>query len=107
MLVGNGEHLKCVGQCTGVEFVVQDNTFISDFFVIDLHGADAVLGVAWQESFGELKLNFQQSYIKFNKDGKEVCLQGTQTSPYTISVNHLYQLHKKKEIAQCYLLQLI
>lgn len=109
VIVGNGENLKCVGKCKQVPFEIQGHKFVSDFYVIDLHGADVVLGVAWQESFGELRLNFQQSYIKFNHAGKEVCLQGNQnTNEVTpIPVSHLHHMIKRNEVAQCFLLQLI
>lgn len=65
VIVGNGQDLKCIGQCKQLLFEVQGQKFSADFFVIDLHGADAILGVAWQETFGELKINFKKSYIKF------------------------------------------
>ncbi|KAL8103484.1 hypothetical protein AgCh_027901 [Apium graveolens] len=58
VIVGNGQNLKCVGQCADVKFTIQGHQFKSDFYVIDLHGADLVLGVAWQESLGKLELIF-------------------------------------------------
>lgn len=109
VIVGNGENLTCVGQCQQVVFAIQGHTFAADFFVIDLHGADAVLGVAWQDTFGELKLNFKQSYIKFNHEGKEVCLQGVNanTELESISATYLHHLYARNEVAECYILQLV
>lgn len=43
--------------------------------MIDLHGTDAVLGVSWQESFGELRVNYKQANIKFSYEGKEILLK--------------------------------
>lgn len=109
VIVGNGENLTCLGQYKQVAFEIQGNCFTADFYIIDLHGADAVLGVAWQETFGELKVNFKQSYIKFLHGEKEVCLQGVQDNIEleSISATHLHQLIRKNEIAQCFMLQLI
>lgn len=88
---------------------IQGNKCTTDFYIIDLHGVDAVLGVAWQEGFGELKVNYQQSYIKFVHEGKEVTSHGKQDSTEieSISANALHQLLRKDEIAQCYIMQLV
>lgn len=74
VIVGNGQNLKCVGQCLNVSLTIQGHKFKTDFYVIDLHGADVILGVAWQETLGEIKVNFRESYLKFQLDGKEVFL---------------------------------
>lgn len=59
------------------------------FFVIDLHGADAVLGVACREQFREIKINYHEDYIKFVYEGKEGCLRGLQPGKHleTMSVS--------------------
>lgn len=53
---------------------MQGNMFTTDFYVIDLYRTDVVLGVAWQESLGDLKLNYQKSYMNFNHNSVQVCL---------------------------------
>ncbi|XP_071689199.1 uncharacterized protein [Rutidosis leptorrhynchoides] len=46
VMVGNGQSLKCLGKCVKVLINIQDYKFEADFFVIDLHGADAILSLA-------------------------------------------------------------
>lgn len=101
VIVGNGENLTCLGQCKQAPFVIQGHCFTTDFYIIDLHGVDAILGVAWQETFGELKINFKQAYIKFTHKDREVCLQGVQdnTKLESFFANYLHQLLKKYKIA--------
>ncbi|KAK1396988.1 hypothetical protein POM88_006851 [Heracleum sosnowskyi] len=109
IIVGNGQNLKCIGQCLQVPFFIQGHWFEADFYVIDLHGADVVLGVAWQETLGEIKMNFQESYLKFQHKGEEVCLQGNQgtTSIEPINASNLAKLLHKNEISNFFLLQLV
>lgn len=46
VIVGDGEN-TCLGQFKQVKFEIQGYKFATDFYVIDLHGTDAVLRVAW------------------------------------------------------------
>lgn len=68
-----------------------------------------MLGVAWQEGLGELKVNYKQSYIKFSYQGSEVCLQGNQPNVEieSIPASNLHQLIRKNEVSQCFMLQLV
>ncbi|KAL8115234.1 hypothetical protein AgCh_021897 [Apium graveolens] len=99
VIVGNGQNLKCVGQCADVKFTIQGHQFKSDFYVIDLHEADLVLGVEWQESLGETRINFQKSYFKFILNGNEVCLQGNHSRSLIepLSASNLAKLSQKNE----------
>lgn len=47
-----------------------------NFYPFDLRGTDAVLGVEWLESFGEVRVDWKISTLKINIDGKLVCLKG-------------------------------
>lgn len=108
VFVGNGETLSCVGKCENVSFEIQGHTFVIDFFVINLHGADTILGVSWQKGFGELKINYQQSYIKFFSQGKEICLQGSSAVvSEQISRSKMAKLFKHSSVNSCFLLKLV
>lgn len=101
--------MKCVGQCLNVSLTIQGHKFKTYFYVIDLHGVDVILGVAWQETVGEIKVNFRESYLKFQLDGKEICLQGKYQNPHSelISTFNLKKLIHKGEVSNCFIIQLL
>ena len=41
-----------------------------------LGGVDVVLGVQWLQSLGTITFNFQELFMKFSMEGKEVELRG-------------------------------
>ena len=43
---------------------------------IPMGGADVVLGVQWLQSLGTVAFNFQELFLKFLSEGKEVELRG-------------------------------
>lgn len=45
--IANGDHLECSGVARNVMFLVGNEAFFSDFFVIPLDTFDAVLGIQW------------------------------------------------------------
>lgn len=92
-----------------MKFSIQGHQFKGDFYVIDLHGADIVLGVAWQEALGEIKINYRKSYLKFQLDEKEVSPQGNHPQPPVqhVSTSNLTKLIHKGEVSQYFMVQLL
>lgn len=45
VMVGNGAYIQCSGLCPEVSLIVQQTTFKVSFYLLPIHGADAVLGV--------------------------------------------------------------
>ena len=43
---------------------------------IPMGGVDVVLGVQWLQSLGTIAFNFEELFIKFSMEGKEVELRG-------------------------------
>ena len=63
---------------------------------IPMGGVDVVLGVQWLQSLGTIAFNFQERFMKFSSEGKEVELRGiTGKSGNIISSNGLTKLLKK------------
>ena len=59
-------------------------------------GADVVLGVQWLQSLGTVAFNFQELFLKFFSEGKEVELWGTIGKlGKTISSNVMKYIMKK------------
>jgi len=60
-------------------------------------GADVVLGVQWLQSLGTIAFNFQELFMKFSVEGKEVELRGIARKPRKIiSSNSMTKLLKKE-----------
>ena len=63
---------------------------------IPMGGADVVLGVQWLQSLGTVVFNFQELFLNFFSEGKEVELRGiTGMSGKIISFNVMTKLLKK------------
>ena len=53
----------------------------SPIFSIPMGDADVVLGVQWLQSLGTIDFNFQELFMKFSFEGKEVELRGITGKP--------------------------
>ena len=61
-------------------------------------GADVVLGVQWLQSLGTIAFNFQELFMKFYAEGKEIELRGISGKPgKIISSNGMTNLLKKEQ----------
>jgi len=59
-------------------------------------GVDVVLGVQWLQSLGTIDFNFQEPFLKFFWEGKEVELRGIEGKPGNIIIsNNMKNLLKK------------
>ena len=81
----------------------------SPMLSIPMGGADVVLGVQWLQSLGTIAFNFQELFMKFSMEGKEVVLRGISGKPGNIiSSNGMTKLLKKERkgvIAQLWSLE--
>ena len=70
----------------------------SPMLSIPMGGADVVLGVQWLQSLGTIAFNFQELFIKFSTEGKEVELRGIAGKlGKIISSNGMKNLLKKEQ----------
>lgn len=76
--VANGQFLHCNSEVKQLEWWSQDTTFATDMKVIPLGGYDAILGMDWLSMWGEMTCHWQDRWLRFQKDGKTVTLQGMQ-----------------------------
>ena len=71
---------------------------IKDKFSIPMGGADVVLGVQWLQSLGMVAFNFQELFLNFFSERKEVELRGIVGKPgKIISSNVMKKLLKKEQ----------
>ena len=70
----------------------------SPMLSIPMGGADVVLGVRWLQSLGTIAFNFQELFMKFCAEGKEVELRGIVGKlGKIISSNNMTKLLKKEQ----------
>jgi hypothetical protein len=68
----------------------------SPMIAIPMGGADVVLGIQWLQSLGIVAFNFQELFMKFSLEGKEIELRGITGKPgKVISSNGMTKLLKK------------
>ena len=64
---------------------------------IPMGGVDVVLGVQWLQYLGTVAFNFQEIFLKFFLEGKEVELQGIARKPGKIINSNVMKKLLKKE----------
>ena len=68
----------------------------SPMIAIPMGGADVVLGIQWLQSLRIVAFNFQELFMKFSLEGKEIELRGITGKPgKVISSNGMTKLLKK------------
>jgi hypothetical protein len=68
----------------------------SPMISIPMGGVDVVLGIQWLQSLGTMDFNFQELFMKFSLEGKEIELRGITGKPgKVISSNGMTKLLKK------------
>ncbi|KAL4296046.1 hypothetical protein GQ457_12G011230 [Hibiscus cannabinus] len=79
--VADGNCMDTVGECTEVEWKVQDQCFITDFLVVPMKNCEIVLGIQWLSKLGAIKWDFSKLQMGFQFRGKHIELKGVQTQP--------------------------
>ncbi|XP_024028604.1 uncharacterized protein LOC112093764 [Morus notabilis] len=77
--VGNGACFKRQGVCKGVELKIQGYSILGEFVPFELGCAKVVLGVAWLQTLGEVRADWQKFTLKFKSEAGWVCLAGDPT----------------------------
>jgi hypothetical protein len=68
----------------------------SPMIAIPMGGANVVLGIQWLQSLGIVAFNFQEFFMKFSLEGKEIELRGITGKPSkVIRSNGMKKLLKK------------
>lgn len=93
VMVGNGDRIKCQGECLGIKLHMQGADFTLSTLVLPIQGADLVLGVQWLQELGLVLARFAEPSMQFKHNGKWVCLRG-EPRITEISSNHLQRMLK-------------
>eukprot|EP00253_Pinus_taeda_P028905 PITA_28905 len=98
VMVANGGTINFSGKCHNIKLSMGEYGLTSPMLSIPMGGADVVLGVQWLQSLGTIAFNFQELFIKFSTEGKEVELRGIAGKPgKIISSNVMTKLLKKDQ----------
>src|SRR6202011_1075776 len=103
-MVANGGTINCARKCHNIKLSMGEYVLTSPMLSIPMGGADVVLGVQWLQSLGTISFNFQELFMNFSVEGREVELRGIVGKPgKIISSNGMEKLLKKErkgEIAE-------
>ena len=71
-MVSNGGTINYSRKCHNIMLLIGEYILTSPMLSIPMVGADIVLGVQWLQSLGTIAFNFQEPFMKFFMEGKEV-----------------------------------
>ena len=97
--VRQGDRQKRVvsGRCRDLELNLKNIVIGETFYVFELAGVDVILGVAWLENLGEVKVNWEKVTMIFSNPERTVTIQGDKSLKRTLVSPH--NLKKEREIA--------
>jgi hypothetical protein len=96
VMVADGGTINCSGKCNNINLTMGEYVMNSPMIAIPMGGADVVLGIQWLQSLGTVAFNFQELFMKFLLEGKEIELRGITGKPgKVISSNGMKKLLKK------------
>ncbi|OMO54256.1 Retrotransposon gag protein [Corchorus olitorius] len=108
VMVGNGETLQCEGRVSDLSVTLQSHSFQLDLFLLDISGADLVLGIQWLAQLGPLLADFSIPSISFVHKGSLITLLGQHLQPPTqLSAAQLKKLAQNNSLLSAQLLTLI
>jgi len=98
VMVANGGTINCSREFHNIKLSMGEYVLTSPMLSIPMGGGDIVLGVQWLQSLGTITFNFQELFIKFFTEGKEVELRGIAGKlGKIISSNGMTNLLKKEQ----------
>jgi hypothetical protein len=96
VMIADGGTINCSGKCNKINLTMVEYVMNSPMIAIPMGGADVVLGIQWLQSLGTVAFNFQELFMKFSLEGKEIELRGITGKPgKVISSNNMKKLLKK------------
>lgn len=74
--LGDGHRLKSSGVCRKMRLDLGTMEVTGEFYIFPLSGVDVILGVAWLETLGEVKVDWGKLTMKIQRPNGEVTLAG-------------------------------
>ncbi|XP_061349872.1 uncharacterized protein LOC133295092 [Gastrolobium bilobum] len=100
--VGNSDALTCLAICKTITVDIQSNLFTVDLYVIDLKGANIVLGVQWLATLGPILTDYAAFTMSFTYNNSQVLLQGIgAVTSSQVSLSQLHKLILQNSVSSC------
>lgn len=87
--MGNGAYILCSYVARATKLYEQECKFLVDLHILDIHGPDIILGMAWLESLGKFLADFVGKTLSFSVDGQQRVIHGKPVPPRHISLHSL------------------
>jgi hypothetical protein len=99
--VANGYTMTCLDMVPDLEVNLGNYTLTNTFYVVDLSDTNAVLGVQWLYSLGEIGFNYQTLTMSFrDASGSRVVLRGMSTgAPRAVSTKRMEWIFRHGDVA--------
>jgi len=96
--VVSGGTINFSGKCHNIKLSMGEYVLNIPMLSIPMGGVDIVLGVQWLQYLGTIAFNFQETFMKFSLEGKEVELRGITRKPGNIIIsNRMTKLLKNEQ----------
>jgi hypothetical protein len=96
VMIADRGTINCSGKWNKINLTMGEYAINSPMISIPMGGVDVVLGIQWLQSLGTMAFNFQEIFMKFSLEGKEIELRGITRKPCkVISSNVITKLLKK------------
>jgi hypothetical protein len=92
VMIADGGTINCSGKCHSIKLNMGEYLLDSPMISIQMGGVDVVLGVQWLQSLGTMALNFQDLFMRFSSEGKEIELRGIQGKPSKVIIQEVEYL---------------
>lgn len=86
VFVGNGQSLVCSNKSVKSELRIHGHSFVLEFHILPVHGADVILGMTWLRSLHRMTNDFDAETLEFTQAGRKICLHITPRSLKNVSV---------------------
>jgi hypothetical protein len=94
VLVGNGQVLNAEGKIQQLPLQIQGNEIKVPFYLLQISGADVILGSTWLATLGPHVADYAALTLKFFQQGRFITLQGeTNFGPSLAQFHQLRRLH--------------
>jgi hypothetical protein len=96
VMIADEGTINCSGKCNKINLTMGKYVMNSQMISIPLGGANVVLGIQWSQTLGTMAFNFQELFVKFSLEGKEIELRGITGKPSKVIIsNGMTKLLKK------------
>jgi hypothetical protein len=88
VMIANGGIINCSGKCNKINITMGEYVMNIPMISIPMGGVDVVLGIQWLQSLGTMDFNFQDFFMKFSLEGKEIKLRGITRKPSKVIISN-------------------